>query len=169
MSIPKINPAHPNLTSPTDQKASQIDANLRLATEHAQPIRLRRLLHEFRDTQPDAHKVTGALLLATQQRYTERIKASKGTQSDEDEENEEEEEEDEDDEEESESDGSTSAREISELSSEEEEPDEDSIHDSDDDKKRSELGSGEEDDGTDEERASTTTSIRQMPVKHELR
>ena len=169
MSIPKINPAHPNLTSPTDQKASQIDANLRLATEHAQPIRLRRLLHEFRDTQPDAHKVTGALLLATQQRYTEKIKASKGTQSDEDEddeeeEEEEEEEEDEDDEDESGSVGSSDAGEISELSSEEAEDDEDSNNDSGDDMKRSELGSGEEDNGTDEEGASTTTSTRHMFV-----
>ncbi|KAK0509777.1 hypothetical protein JMJ35_008171 [Cladonia borealis] len=150
MSSPNIDPAHSNLASPTDPKTSQIDANLRLATEKAQPIRLRRMLQELRYTQPDAHKVTGAF--------------------DEDEEDEEEEgEEDEDFEDESESDGSSDAVEISELSSEEEEDDEDSNNDSDDDMKRSELGSGEEDDGTDEEGASTTTSTRHMPVKSELR
>ena len=161
--------------SSTDPKTSQIDANLRLAAEKAQPIRLRRLLLELRYTQPDAHKVTGALLLATQQRYTEMIKASKGTQSDEDKEDEEEEEEVEEEEEEdgdgedeSESDGSRDVGEISELSSEEEEDDEDSDNDSDDDMKRTELGSGEEDDGTDEERASTTTPTRHMPVKSGL-
>ena len=163
MSIPRINPAHPNLTSPTDLKASQIDANLRLATENAQPIRLRRLLQELRDTRPDAHKVTGALLLATQKKYTEKIKASKSTQCDEDEEDEEEEGD------ESGSVGSSDAGEISELSSEEAEDDEDSNNDSGDDMKRSELGSGEEDNGTDEEGASTTTSTRHMPVKSELR
>ena len=168
MSSPNIDPAHSNLASPTDPKTSQIDANLRLATEKTQPIRLRRLLQELRYTQPDAHKVMGALLLATQQRYTQKIKAIKGAQSDEDE-GDEGGKEDVDDEDESESDGSTNAREISELSSEEEEDDEDSINDSDDDTKRSELGSGEEDDETDEERASTTTSTRQMPVKSELR
>ena len=168
MSSPNIDTAHSNLASPTDPKTSQIDANLRLATEKAQPIRLRRFLQELHYTQPDTHKVTGALLLATQQRYTEKIKASKGTQSDEDKEDEEEEE-DEDYEDESESDSSSDAGEISELSSEEEEDDEDSNNDSDDDMKRSELGSGEEDDGTDEEGASTTTSTRHMPVKSELR
>ena len=167
MSTRKINPTHSDLASSTDPKASQIDANLMLATENAQPIRLRQLLQELRHTQPDAHKVTGALLLATQQKYTEKIKASKGTQGDEDAE-EDEEEEDEDAEDESESDGSSDARDMSELNSEEEEDDEDSINDSDDDMKRSELGLGEEDDGTDEEEGSTTTSTRHMPVKSEL-
>ena len=170
MLTPEANPTHSGLASSTDPKASQIDANLKLATENAQPISLRQLLQELRHTQPDAHKVTGALLLATQQKYTEKIKASKGTQSDEDaeEEEEEEEEEDEDTEDESESDGSSDARDISELSLEEEEDDEDSIDDSDVDMKKSELGSGEEDDGTDEEEGSTTTSTRHIPVKSEL-
>ena len=141
MSTPEINPRHSGLASSTDPNASQIDANLRLATENAQPIRLRQLLQELSHTQPDAHKVTGALLLATQQKYTEKIKASKGMQSDEDAE-EEEGEEDEDVEDESESAGSSDARDMSELSSEEEEDDADSISDSDVDMKRSELFGG---------------------------
>ena len=165
MSSPNIDPAHSNLASPTNAKASQIDAKLRLATETAQPICLRRLLQDLCHTQPDAHKVTGALLLATQQKYTEKIKASKGTQSDEEEEEEEEKEYDED---ESESDGASDVGKISELSSEEEEEDEDSDDGSDDDMERSDLGSGEEDDGTDEEGASATTSTRHMPVKSEF-
>ena len=164
MSTRKINPAHSDLTSSTDPKASQIDANLRLATENAQPIRLRQLLQELRHTQPDAHKVTGALLLATQQKYTETIKASKGTQSGEDT-GEEEEEDDQDAEDESESDGSSDARDMFELNSEEEEGNGGSINDSDDDMNRSELGSGEDDDGTDEEEGSTTASRRHMPLK----
>ena len=168
MSNPEVDPAYWKPAFATDPKVSQIDANLRLATENAQPIRLRRLLQKLCHTQPDAHKVTGALLLATQQKYTEKIKAKKGTQSDEEEE-EEEEDDDEDDEDESESDGSSDMGEISELSSEEEEEDEHSDDDSDDDMKRSEPGSGEDDDGTDEEGASTTTSTRHMPVKSELR
>ena len=127
MSNPTIDPAQWNLASPTDRKASQIDASLTLATKHAKPIRLRRLLQELCHTQPDAHKVTGALLLATQKKYTEKIKASKGTQSDDDEEEGEEENEDEEDE--SESDGSSDVGEISELSSEEEGEEEDSEDD----------------------------------------
>lgn len=162
MSSPNIDPAHSSLASPTNPKASQIDAKLRLATENAQPIRLRRLLQELCHTQPDAHKVTGALLLATQQKYTEKIKASKGTQTDEEEEDEKE-----DDEDESESEGASDVGEISELSSEEEEEDEDSDDGSEDDMERTDLGSGEEDDGTDEEGASTTTSSRHLPVKSE--
>ena len=165
MSIPRINPSHPNLASPTDRKASQIDASLRLATENAQPIRLRRLLQELRHTQPDAQKVTGALLLATQQKYTEKIKARKGTQSD-DGSSGEEEEEDEDPEEESESDGSSDTGEIPELSSEEEEEDVNSVYHSDN-MKRSESGSGEEHDGLEEEEASIPTPTRQRPVKSE--
>ena len=169
MSNPNVDPAHWKPASATDPKVSQIDANLRLATENAQPIRLRRLLQELCQTQPDAHKVTGALLLATQLKYTEKIKANKGTQSDEEEEEEEDDDEnDKDDKDESESDGSSDVGEISELSSEEEEADEESDDDSDDDMKTPELGLGE-DDGTDEEGASTTTSTRHMPVKSELR
>ena len=164
MSRPNIDPAHSSLASPTDPKASQIDANLRLATENAQPMRLRRILQELCQTLPDAHKVTGALLLATQQKYKEKINASKGTQSDDEKD---EEEEDEDDE--SESNGSSDVGENSELSSEEEEEEEDSDDGSDDDMERSELGSGEEDDGMDEEGASTTISTRHMPVQKESR
>ena len=140
MSNPNVEPAHWKPASATDPKVSLLDANLRLATENAQPIRLRRLLQELCHTQPDAHKVTGALLLATQQKYTEKIKANKGAQSDEEEEEEEEEDDDEDDKDESESDGSSDVGEISELGSEEEEADEESDDDSDDDMKTPELG-----------------------------
>lgn len=166
MSSSNNDPAHSNLASPTDPKTPHIDANLRLAAEKAQPIRLRRLLQQLRHTQPDAHKVTGALLIATQQRYTEKIKASKGTQSDD-----EEEEEEEDDEDEPDIDGSNDGREISELSSEEEEEEEEEeeYNDSDYDIERSEVSSADEDDGTDEEAASTTTSTQHMPVKSEVR
>ena len=166
MLTPEANPTHSGLASSTDPKASQIEANLRLATENVQPICLRHLLQELRHTQPDAYKVTGALLLATQQKYTEKIKASKGTQSDEDKE---EEEEDEEDEDESESDGSSDAAEIFEMNSEDEDDDEDSDNDSDVDMKRSQLGSGEEDDGIVQEGASPTTPTRHMPVKGKLR
>ena len=164
MSKPKVNPAPWSLATPTDQKASQIDANLRLAFENVQPIRLRRTLQELRQTLPDPHKVTAALLLATQQKYIERIKASKGAQSEKEEEDDEE-----DDQDDSGSVGTSDMGEISELSSEEEEDEEDSDDGSDDDMERLELDSEEEDDGTDEEGSSTTTSTRHINVKRELR
>lgn len=164
MSKPNINPTPWSLVSPTDPKASQTDANLRLATENAQPIHLRRTLQELRQTLPDPHKVTAALLLATQQKYIEKIKASKGAQGEE----EEEEDEDEDEEGDSESDGASDIGEISELSSEEVEDEGDS-DDGSDERERSELGSEEEDDGTDEEGASTTASLRHTNVKSGLR
>lgn len=97
MSSQKTDPAHRSFASPNDLKVSQIDANLRLATENVQPIRLRRTLQELCQTLPDPHKVTAALLLATQQKYIEKIKASGGAQI-------QEEEEDEDDEDDLESD-----------------------------------------------------------------
>ena len=162
MSKPKVNPAPLSLASPTDPKASQIDANLKHATENVQPIRLRRTLQELRQTRPDPHKVTAALLLATQQKYIEKIRASKVAQS-------EEEVEDEDDEDDTESGETSDVGEISELSSEEVEDEEDSDDGSDDGMKRSELGSEEEDDGTDEERASTTTSTQHINIKRKLR
>ena len=163
MSNPNIDPAHWSFASRRDPKASKIDANLRLATENVQPIRLRRTLQELRQTLPDPHKVTAALLLATQQKYIEKIKASKAAQS------EEEREEDEDDEDDSESVGTSDVGDISELRSEEKENEEDSDDGSNDDMERSELGSEEEDDGTDEEGASTTTSTRNINVESELR
>ena len=165
MSKPKVNPAPWSLASPTDPKASQIDAKLRLATENVQPISLRRTLQELRQTLPDPHKVTAALLLATQQKYIEKINARKYAQSEDEEENDE----DEDDKDDSGSVGTSNMGEISELSSEEEEDDEDSDDGSGDDVERSELGSEEEDDGTDEEGASTTMSTRHLNVKIVLR
>ena len=166
MSSPKVDPAHRSFASPTDPKASQIDANLRLATENVQPIRLRRTLQELRQTLPDPHKVTAALLLATQQKYLEKIKTSRGAQTQEEEEDEDED--DEDDEVDSESDRPSDVGEISELMSEEED-DEASDDATDDDMERWELGSGVKDDGTDEGRASTMTSTRQINVKSESR
>lgn len=159
MSNPNVDPAHWSFASPTDQKSSQIDANLRLATENVQPIRLRRALQELRQTLPDPRKVTAALLLATQQKYIEKIKASKVAQS------EEEEKDDEDDKDDSGSAGTSNVGEISEMSSEEEEDEDNSDDGSDDDMGRSELDSGKEDDGTDEEGAFTTASLRHMNVK----
>ncbi len=164
MSTPNLDPAHWNLASPAEPKASQIDSHLRVAIDNAQPIRLRRTLQELCQTLPNAHKVTAALLLATQKRYIEKIEASKGTESDE-----EEEEDNEGDEDESEGDGASVVEEISELSSEEEDDDEDSDNGSDDDVERSEFGSEEEDDQTDKEGGSTTTSTWHMSVKSEMR
>ena len=160
MSKPDVNPTPWSIFSPTDPKASRIDANLRHATENVHPIRLRRTLQELRQTLPDPHKVTAALLLATQQKYIEKIKASKGVQGEE----EEEDDEDEDDEDDSESDGASDMGEISELSSEEEKDEGDS-DDGSDERERSEFGSEEEDDGTGEEEASTTASLRHMNIK----
>ena len=165
MSKPDVNPTPWNLVSPTDPKASQTDANLRLATENVQPLRLRRTLQELRQTVPDPHKVTAALLLATQQKYIEKIKASKGAQGGEEVE---EEDEDKDDEDDSESDRASGVEEISELSSEGQQVEQDPDDGSDDDMERSELGSEEEDDGTDEEGASTTASLQHMNVKSGL-
>ena len=143
MSTPNVDPTHWNPAFATGPKALQMDAHLRLAIESAQPTRLRRTLQELCQTLPNAHKVTAALLLATQQRYIEKIEASKDTQYDE----KEEEEDGEDDEDESEGDGAGDLEGISELSEEEEEEaDEKSGDGSDDDNvERLELVSQEED------------------------
>ena len=164
MSKPDVNQTPWSLAPPIDPKALQTDANLRLATDNVQPLRLRRTLQELRQTLPGPHNVTAALLLATQQKYIEKIRASKGVQFEEEDEDEEADE-DESDEDDSESDGASGVGVISELRSEEEEDEEDADDGPDNDiMERSELGLEEADDGTDEEGASITASLRQWNV-----
>ena len=104
MSKPDVNQTPWSLAPPIDPKALQTDANLRLATDNVQPLRLRRTLQELRQTLPDPHNVTAALLLATQQKYIEKIRASKGVQFEEEEEEEEEEDDDDHDDDDEEAD-----------------------------------------------------------------
>ena len=146
----KTAPDETSTSLPTgqDPKAMETDAILKTAIEAAQPARLRATLKDLCKALPDAHKITAALLLATQQKYKRKIWEGKIIY-DEDEDSEDEE----NDSEEHELD--SGGEENSELSTD------DSERDMNDKAASSETDSGEGNDSTEGKEHANSTSSRQ--------